>query len=196
MKKQLPLIAILIVLSISILTGSCSLPDTEPGWRVSVLPSSVRLDPSTNEIIERRFDAVNRKNSGEENLLVKNWIFDGKQVTLHAARGEYISFQVVLTKQTESSLKGINIDIAPFKSADTQLKINPELFLEWAVEVKTPSTGYPKASLGKGWYPDALIPLKYIQADSAKVKRRWTYPLELPDFNNRIDNQRSLIIWV
>ena len=24
----------------------------------------------------------------------------------------------------------------------------------------------------------------------------WTYPLWLPDFNNRIDNQKSLIVWM
>jgi hypothetical protein len=86
--------------------------------------------------------------------------------------------------------------MAPFKSANSQFKIHPELFLEWAVEVKNSSTGYPKASLGSGWYPDALIPFNYIQIDSTKVHRRWTYPLELPDFNNRIDDQKSMIIWI
>lgn len=187
---------LLIILSICILTGSCGVSDTVPGWKISVLPSSLRLDPVTNEIIDHKFDAVNQENFEKKDLLKKNWIYDGKQVTLHAARGEYISFQLVITNQTASILKGINIEITPFKGSNSQFKVHPELFLEWAVEVKTPSTGYPKASLGKGWYPDALIPFKYIQADSAKVKRRWTYPLELPDFNNRIDNQRSLIVWV
>jgi hypothetical protein len=150
----------------------------------------------TNEIIDSKFDAVSQENFGKKDLLEKNWIYDGGKVSLHAARGEYISFQVVLTNHTESTLKGINIDITPFKDSDSQFKVKPELFLEWAVEVKTPSTGYPKASLGKGWYPDALIPFEFIQSDTAKVERRWTYPLELPDFNNRIDDQRSLIVWV
>ena len=79
---------------------------------------------------------------------------------------------------------------------NSQFTIEPELFLEWAVEVKILSTGYPKASLGTGWYPDALIPFKYIQAGSSKSKGSWIYPLQLPDFNNRIDNQRSQIIWI
>ena len=193
------MIKILKFISICFFLGSCSSLNTDhaiPGWDISVLPSSVRLDPVTNEIIEHRFDALGQKNFGNTDLLEKNWIYDGEKVTLHTARGEYISFQVVLTNHTASTLKGIKLDIAPFKSSDCQLMANPELFLEWAVEVKSPSTGYPNASLGQGWYPDALIPLKYIQVDSSKVKRRWTYPLELPDFNNRIDDQRSLIIWV
>jgi hypothetical protein len=177
------------IMSIGVLVASCSLSGTEPGWKTSVLPSSVRLDPVTNEIIDQRFDAVKQENTGEKNLLDKNWIYDGEQVTLHGARGEYVSFQLVVTNNTGSALKGISIEMAPFG-------IDPELFLEWAVEVKSPSTGYPKASLGKGWYPDALIPLTFIQMDSTKVHRRWIYPLELPDFNNRIDNQRSLVMWV
>jgi hypothetical protein len=184
------------IMSIGMLSASCSLSDTEPGWEASVLPPSVRLDPVTNEIIDNRFYAVRQESTGGTNLLEKNWIYDGKQVTLHGARGEYISFQLVLTNNSGSTLKGINIEVTPFQGPESRFTADPELFLEWAVEVKTLSTGYPKASLGTGWYPDALIPFEFIQMDSSKVHRRWTYPVELPDFNNRIDNQRSLIVWV
>ncbi|MBA2563642.1 MAG: DUF4091 domain-containing protein, partial [Chitinophagaceae bacterium] len=166
-------------------------------WQISVLPSSVRLDPTTNKIIEERFPAVKNNLSGKENLLEKNWIYDGNSVSLKSARGEYISFQIVITNNNpDSILKDIKVEMPSFKSNDTQLKIKPELFLEWAVNIKTPSTGYPRASLGKGWYPDALIPFKYIQDDSLKAKGRLVYPLWLPDFNNRIDSQRSLLVWV
>ncbi len=184
------------ILTIGILTSACGISESETGWEISVLPSSVRLDPETNEIIDQRFDAVIQENSRNKDLLEKNWIYDGEQVTLHGARGEYISFQLVLTNHTGSTLKGINIDVSSFQGTDSRFNVDPELFLEWAVEVKTLSTGYPKASLGTGWYPDALIPFEFVQMDSSKVHRRWTYPVELPDFNNRIDNQRSLIVWV
>ena len=50
--------------------------------------------------------------------------------------------------------------------------------------------------MGKGWYPDALIPFEHIQEDSSQINRRWIYPFWLPDFNNRIPNQKSVIIWV
>ncbi|MCK5372454.1 MAG: hypothetical protein KAQ62_28020, partial [Cyclobacteriaceae bacterium] len=166
------------------------------GWELSVLPSSIRMDPATNEIHEHSFDAVESYKPSNENLLEKNWVFDGNEVNLYGARGEYISFQLVLTNNTDSPFKGVLVDMESFKKSDAQFDINPELFLEWAVEVKTKSTGYPKASLGKGWYPDALIPFECVQADSSKVGRWWIYPLELPDFNNRIDDQRSMLIWV
>ena len=167
----------------------------KPGWKISILPASVRLDPSTNEIIEQRFHGVESA-VPKKDLLSKNWIYDGKQVSLYAARGEYISFQLVITNNTDSTLQGIAVDMSSFKNGGSNLRIPPELFLEWAVQVKTPSTGYAKASLGKGWYPDALIPLRMIQVDSSKVTGRWTYPFWLPDFNNRIDHQKSLLIWI
>ena len=183
-------------MSIGLAMAGCTLSDNLPEWKISVLPASVRLDPVTNGIIDQRFDAVVQPNTWTGNLLEKNWIYDGDRATLHSARGEYVSFQLVLNNHAGSPLKGIQIEMAPFRGTDSRFDADPELFLEWAVEVKSPSTGYPKASLGTGWYPDALIPLALIQMDSAKVHRRWIYPLELPDFNNRIDDQRSLIVWV
>ena len=120
-----------------------------------------------------------------------------KSVALKSARGEYISFQLVITNNNpDSILKDIKVEMPSFRNGTARLKIKPELFLEWSVNVKIPSTGYPKASLGTGWYPDALIPFKYVQVDSPDAKERLVYPLWLPDFNNRIDNQGSLLIWV
>jgi hypothetical protein len=165
-------------------------------WNISVLPSSVRLDPTTNEIIDQRFILSKNDPSQQVDMLKKNLIFDGKRVSIHAARGEYVSFQLVLTNNTGKTLKNIRVNMPAFSKEATQFPVKPEFFLEWSVEVKTPSTGYPKASLGNGWYPDALIPFSYIQDDSAAVRWRWTYPLWLPDFNNRIDNQKSLIVWI
>jgi hypothetical protein len=181
------------------LLGSCR--QTDPGsvpqsWGLSVLPASIRLDPSTNEIIDDRFVGAGTKQIRPQNLMQQNWIYDGRQVNLYAAKGEYISFQVVVTRQSNDPLKYIRFEIDAFSNQDQQLAIEPEVFLEWSVEVKYPSTGYPKASLGKGWYPDALIPYECIQPDSSRVSWRWVYPLELPDFNNRIDNQQSTIFWI
>lgn len=197
-------------LAAAVAVSSCQTPgrDKDPAagtgeWSVSALPSSVRLDPVSNEIIEQRFRGV-ENGPRERDLLEKNWVYDGEQVSLQAARGEYVSFQLVITSHTDSILKGIRVEMTPFAGEGQTFGPGfgsgsgpaPELFLEWAVEVKTPSTGYPRASLGTGWYPDALIPLEYIQTDSSAVHGRWTYPLWLPDFNNRIDGQRSHIIWV
>jgi len=180
------------------LLGSCSSknPVEKSGWSISVIPSSIRVDPVTSTIIDQRFSLYPGHGADKKELLKSNSIFDGNKVSLHASRGEYISFQVVLTRNTDKTLKDISVRMPEFSSSETRFKIEPELFLEWSVEVKATSTGYPKASLGTGWYPDALIPFRYIQDDSAAVKHRWTYPLWLPDFNNRINGQKSMMVWI
>ncbi len=188
---------LLVALLISLYSCNTASKTTEnSGWTTSVIPSSIRLDPVTNQIIDQRFCLPVKKGEKQHDLRKKNLIYDGKQVSLFAARGEYISFQVVITNNTGTSLKNIKISMPEFSNSETVFQIKPEFFLEWSVQVKTPSTGYPKASLGNGWYPDALIPFSYIQDDSASVRHRWTYPLWLPDFNNRIDNQKSMVVWI
>jgi hypothetical protein len=182
-----------------LLALTCKSVDRVPnagGWEVSVLPSSVRLDPVSNDIIEQRFILLKNATSNKESLLKRNWIYDGTRVSLYAARGEYVSFQLVVTNHTGTTLKNIHINMPAFTGKEYHLPIRPEFFLEWSVQVKTTSTGYPRASLGTGWYPDALIPFGYIQDDSASVTGRWTYPLWLPDFNNRIENQKSMMVWI
>lgn len=190
---------ILLALALGILAFGCQSkkPDIAvSNWIISVLPASVRLDPTTNKIIDQQFVVLRDNKTKHQDMLKENLVYDGKRSSLYGARGEYVSFQLVLTNNTGKTLKGIRINMPAFKNNDSQFPVKPELFLEWSVQVKTPSTGYPKASLGTGWYPDALIPFSYIQDDSAEVKRRWTYPLWLPDFNNRIENQKSLIVWI
>lgn len=166
----------------------------ESGWDIAIVPASVRVDPLTGEILENRFKGVEGKRTACEQK--KNWVYDGNKAVLFGARGEYISFQVTINNYTDSMLRDISIAMPLLRSGQMEIKCKPEIFLEWAVHVQTPSTGYAKASLGKGWYPDALIPLENIQYDSSKVRGRWTYPLWLPDFNNRIEGQRTLVFWV
>lgn len=171
--------------------------DSIPAWSISILPSSVRIDPSSNRIFDQLYSTGTTKNKIADSLLKKNWVYNGKLASLHGARGEYVSFQLILTNKTGKPLKGINVSMKPFQNNDALISVLPELFLEWAVEVKTPSTGYQKVSLGAGWYPDALIPFKNIQQGNQSLKvNAWVYPLQLPDFNNRIIDQKSQIIWI
>lgn len=140
------------------LIGTVSANDSTQ-WSISILPASVRIDPSNNRIWDQPYGASN----SSENWLQKNWIYDGKKASLKAARGEYVSFQLVLTSNTEQYLKCIDVSMKAFKNKEAEISIQPELFLEWAVEVKSISSGYQKDSLCRGWYPEALIHIKYIQ---------------------------------
>lgn len=162
------------------------------GWFVSALPSSIRLNPVSGNIIEDRPDVYQMRPLG--NVLAQNWVFDGEKVTLKAARGEYVSFQLVIGRVTKDVLKDIYVEATPFSSSETTLGSKPELFLEWSVDVKSISRGYDRSSYGAGWYPDALIPFDSLQASNRKG--RLNYPLTLPDFRNRIEDQRYLLIWI
>jgi|WetSurMetagenome_2_1015567.scaffolds.fasta_scaffold00210_2 hypothetical protein len=192
--KKIQLVLVLITILIS--CNSINKNTGNNDWDISVLPPSVRLDPTTNEVIDQRFILLKKGQVQKADMLKKNLIYNNNMISLHSARGEYVSFQLIVTNNTPKTLKGIRIEMPPFSNNGTPFSVKPELFLEWSVKVQTPSTGYSKASLGTGWYPDALIPFGNIQYDSSAVRGRWTYPLWLPDFNNRIDNQKSLIVWI
>src|SRR5688500_2774333 len=77
-------------------------------FSVTVIPSSIRIDPVTNEIIENRY-IVNKGNFTAD-ILKKNWVYDGTKVSLKAARGEYVSFQVVVTNNGQNTLKGLQVE--------------------------------------------------------------------------------------
>ncbi len=82
--------------------------------------------------------------------------------TLHAARGEYESFQIGIKAPAVSQLTNVNVDVTDLSGPDGQVipKSNVALFREQYVHVATGSPDWHGANrpLGAGWYPDALIP--------------------------------------
>ena len=87
----------------------------DKAWFISALPGSIRLNPVSGKIIEDRQDIYKMRPLG--NLLERNWIYDGDTVRLHAARGEYVSFQLVVGRAAEDTLKDIFVEMAPFSRA-------------------------------------------------------------------------------
>lgn len=186
-------IGILLTITVTIvLTVLCS-GSSNAEWKISALPPSVRIDPVEGRIIEDRPDIYNMDSLGA--LLDSNWVFDGSAVNIFAARGEYVSFQIVLEAPPGDTLHDIEIELPALEMGGKKLAAQPELFLEWAVRVDEKSYGYDKASYGPGWYPDALIPLDIIAGGSMRG-RRIMYPLRVPDFVNRVPGQRFLVFWV
>ena len=79
----------------------------------------------------------------------------GRDVTLHAARGEWESFQVVLTGSS-AALSVCSIEMTPLKNATGHVLPAPKVYFEHYVRV---SKSTPRAPLPPGDYPDALLPL-------------------------------------
>ena len=119
---------LLLILPVILLAYGCKSVNKgtqSSAWSISVLPSSVRLDPATHEIIDERFILLKNREPRKGSLLKKNWIYDGSGVSLHAARGEYISFQLILTRNTQNTLKNIRINMLPFENKDSRFSIPP-----------------------------------------------------------------------
>jgi len=122
----------LFALVLCILSFGCSSVNTSTlnsEWNISVLPSSVRLDPTTNKIIDQRFILLRDDHTQHEDLLKKNLIYNNNRISLYSARGEYVSFQLVLTNNTGKTLKGIRIYMPAFRNNETQFSVKPEFFL-------------------------------------------------------------------
>jgi hypothetical protein len=80
---------------------------------------------------------------------------------LRAARGEYASFQIIISAAAQP-LTNVTVGAAGFVSSTG--RISPaavRLYRERYIQVTDPSPdpGWGNRPLGAGWYPDALIPL-------------------------------------
>jgi hypothetical protein len=94
-----------------------------------------------------------------------------KNISLYAARGEYESFQIIVTAPP-SELKNVNIVVSDLRSPSGKVipKQQITLYREHYVQVRQPSTiygGQTNPSLGAGWYPDGLIPFVHPQTKAA-----------------------------
>jgi hypothetical protein len=81
------------------------------------------------------------------------------QITLHAARGEYESFQIIV-RGPVGGLTNVNVT-APNLAGPSGQQIavgNVTLYREHYVYIGLPVRGGHNQSEGPGWYPDGLIP--------------------------------------
>lgn len=160
---------------------------TPPSLQVWATVDSVRVDPEMDRYLEDRTDIHADYPTGSYRDRNAVWDAQSSQVSLHAARNEFVAFQVIVG--TEKPLSGIQIRmgqlVGPRGATISGRRL--ALFKAWYVRVAAPSAGYQKTSLGPGWYPDALIPAPGSGAIS----------FDIPDPKNGIGPiQRNQTIWV
>jgi Domain of unknown function (DUF4091) len=113
-----------------------------------------------------------------------------KNIELFAARGEYESFQLVVTAPPQG-LTNTNVSVSDLRSSGghsiSQKDIT--LYREHYVYVRNPSPtwrGQTDVSLGKGWYPDGLIPFIDPKTKSAPQKSILrAVPFDVKPINNQ-----------
>ena len=152
----------------------------------------VRVNPVTGKYFEDRPDIHADYPTGD--YAKRNAIWDAatNRVTLHAARNEFVSFQVIVERGADYPAEKTANTMIIFNemTGPDGVKINRRnlaMFKAWYVKVTRPSSGYEKSSLGQGWYPDALIPAASWRG----------IPFGIPDGLNKIGpKQRNQSIWV
>jgi hypothetical protein len=156
-------------------------------WAVS---ENVRVSPVTGNLIENK-PLIHKDyptgNPRDGNLV---WNASTKTVTLKAARNEFTAFQLII--ETVQPQNQIDVKFASLNHVGGAAKITGKdiaIFKEWYVKVRRPSTGYEGTSLGRDWYPDALMPYRHATWLSC-------FPFSIPDLYNNIPNQKNHAIWI
>jgi len=88
------------------------------------------------------------------------WSGSNGKVVLHAARNEYVAFQVMVTAEG-GALLGVDASCSSLSGQGTAISSdNIQLFREHYLNVTEPSTAMygEQSTTGPGWYPDPLVP--------------------------------------
>jgi len=147
----------------------------------------VRVNPETGRYLEDRPDIHADYPSGDYRKSNAIWDAAERRVTLHAARNEFVSFQVVV--ESDKPVSGVDVRLGSLRGPKGSVISgkNMTLFKAWYLHVTQSSSGYSKLSLGPAWYPDALLP--------APEEKRIQF--DVPDKNNGIGpGQRNQSLWI
>ena len=154
-------------------------------WAVS---DGVRVSPVTGVLLESR--PLVHKDYPVANPRQGNLVWDAasRTVTLKAARNEFTAFQVIV--ETPQPVSGIDVKFEALEQGAARIAApHIALFKEWYVQVRRPTEGYERSSLGPEWYPDALMPYR-------RAGLRSGFPFSIPDLHNNIPNQKNHAVWV
>ncbi|MEK7404585.1 MAG: hypothetical protein AAB225_05710, partial [Acidobacteriota bacterium] len=155
-------------------------------WAVS---DGVRVNPVTGRLIEDRTDIHRDYPTGSYREKNSVWDASTSTVSLRSARNEFVAFQLVI--EAAQPVAGVDVEFAGLAGPAGQ-RIegrNAAVFKEWYVQVRRPSTGYERTSLGPAWYPDALMPKRRGGLSTG-------FPFSIPDLHNNIPGQKNHAVWI
>ncbi len=160
-----------------------------PGVRLWAVSDGVRIDPTTGRLIEDRLDIHRDYPTGDYRIKNPVWNASTKMVSLHAARNEFVAFQLIV--ESAAPVDDVKVSFSGLKHESGARLTTPQvaLFKAWYTAVRKPSTGYEATSLGPGWYPDALMPARRSSLFPG-------IPFAIPDRHNNIPDQTNQSIWV
>jgi hypothetical protein len=160
-----------------------------PAVRLWAVSDGLRVNPVTGRVFEARTDIHHDYPSGDFGAANSVWNAGTKTVALKAARNEFVAFQVIV--EASQPAAGVDVKFAGL-TGPAGARIDgkyAQVFKEWYVHVRRPTTGYERSSLGPGWYPDALMPQRKSQLQAG-------IPFSVPDLYNDIADQKNQALWV
>lgn len=125
-------------------------------------------------------------NFSQRNLV---WDAENRKVTLKSARNEFTAFQLVIDASGPVDDVDVSFKDLSHPSGTRISGKHIQLFKEWYLPVRRPSTGYEATSLGAAWYADALLPKR-------KASLATGFPFSIPDLYNNIPDQRNQAVWI
>jgi len=146
-----------------------------------------RVNPVTGKYFIDRTDIHPDYPTGDYRARNAVWEAETKTVRLHAARNEFVAFQIIVESERPASGVSVRLDRLVGPGGATISGKHVALFKTWYVQVKEQSSVFDKLGLGLGWYPDALIPIK----SGAPVR------FNIPEAKNKIGpTQKNQGVWV
>ena len=129
----------------------------------------VRVNPETGRYLEDRRDIHADYPSGDYCRRNAVWDAARRRVTLHAARNEFVAFQVIV--ESRRPVTGIEVRLSPLQGPGGRVISgrNTALYRAWYLRVTQPSSGYEKSSLRPAWYPDALLKARHGNSISFNI---------------------------
>ena len=147
-----------------LLSVSAAAAGQEGPVRVWAVSDGVRVNPVTGTLLEARPDIHKDYPAGDFRLRNLVWDAETRTVRLKAARNEFTPFQAIV--EADAPLDGVDVRVTALKHTGGAQIAAPfvAVFKAWYVQVRRPSTGYERSSLGPAWYPDALLPMRRQEA--------------------------------
>ena len=147
-------------------------PIEDRALRVCAVPGLVKINPVAGEVMSGDLGVPG---SVSRAMNTANSVWDGRQVRLFGARGEYVSFQLCLENASRAPLAAIDVEARAMKgpAGATIPPADIELFSVW----------YAKNRRGQ-WQPAYCVP----------IERGAT--LALPQSANRLPDQRNQMVYV
>lgn len=160
-----------------------------PAVRLWAVSDGLRVNPVDGRVFEARTDIHKDYPQGDFRAANPVWNEGSRTVTLKAARNEFVAFQIIV--DAARPVTGVDVKFAGLTGPNGARLDGKyaEVFKEWYVHVRRPTTGYERSSLGPGWYPDALMPQRKSQLHAG-------IPFSIPDLYNDIADQKNQALWI